>query len=143
MKKTSNPFSFAFTLGLIAFALVFFLNWSVNLLFTAFLRGSAAFLIFFLVGYLSYFIIFQLGTEKTRKPAGKRINLSTSTQQNDLDLNEIFNTTNGSDHANDHSIENAFEPLEFKRMEVNDGVMETRENSVEELVKGVRTFVEK
>lgn len=108
--------SFALSLGLIAFILVFSLNLSTNLFSTSLTRGILAFIIFYLLGSLLYFIIY------TSSPKGKdSIHYVNLHSDSDLDLNEIYQTSKTDVEAGQNKEKIVeFQPLELKKIELSD-----------------------
>lgn len=104
--------SFAFLIGFVAFILVFFINWTVNLFVTSILRGAIAFIVFYILAILIHFLIKQLNANEI-KNSNSKINLETDEE---LDFNEIYQT---SDTANE-SLTTNFEPIEFIRMQLKE-----------------------
>ncbi len=95
---------FAISLGGFAFLIVFSFNLRVNLIWTSFLRGITAFIIFFILGVLIHIILyFNLINTKEK---GTNIDLQ-STNKDDLNLDDVYNTSSVDD----------FRPLEFSKIE--------------------------
>lgn len=140
-KKQDN---FALLLGLIAFVLVFLINWNINLLSTSFIRGIIAFVIFFFIGYLIHIFVFQINYKKpSAKNSSSKIDLKAE-DTNGFNLNDIYQTTKDptSQKYDIASKQAEFQPLDLKTLEVTEETESTEndQHSVDELVKGVRTF---
>jgi len=104
----------AFIIGFIAFLLVFLSNWQVNLFRTSMIRGIIAFITFFIIGSIAHFIIFYTSTNTKTNPS--KMDLLTN---NDFDLNEIYQTSKEESSMPDDQNQESFEPLEFKKVEIN------------------------
>lgn len=124
MIDEKNQYKFAVFTGILAFLLVFLMNWKINLLLTSVIRGTLAFIIFFFIGIISHLLIFQMSPKAHSEDTGEYVNLET-TQQDDHNLfKEVYQTEE----------ETTLEPLEFKKIEMKD------KNQVEQFVKGIRTL---
>lgn len=107
---------FALSLGLIASILVFFINLSINLYSTSLIRGLIAFVIFYFLGSLLYFVIYS-STSKGKNSINQ-VDLNSDINFN---LDEIYQTATANIVNNPIEDKNIdFQPLELKKIELSD-----------------------
>lgn len=99
--------------GLFAFILVFFMNWQVNTFTTSLQRGALGFFIFLLLGFIIEIIISftNFKVQKDDNSNTSKIDLKTNEENDNIDLNEIYQT---------EKEESGFKPMQFEKLEVKD-----------------------
>ncbi len=119
MKYQNSSWKFGLILGFFAFAIVFSINWKINLIETALIRASLSFVLFSTLGILSLEIFNIFGSQKKSV-----IHPQPENNVKQMD-NQLFNQK-----EQNQEDELLFQPIQFEKIVDH-----------QEVVKGVRNWM--
>jgi len=114
MRNSVGKNPFPLIISVIGFLIVFLLNWKINLLYTAIIRGVFTFIVFYSIGTILNLTLISDNAVNVEK--GTKIQLVTPADDMNQLMKEFYQTKPDDEHETDSD----FKPMEFKKMKIND-----------------------